>query len=328
MAGQAYAIAEAVQSRLGIPSVSFSVEKPRYRFPIHIQIGEEQWRDPVWQAGQRRLLAGGFTHVIAESGTGVLGSLNGGFIDEQLAVLREDGLKVAVLLHGSDIRDPKRHRELPFSPYAVDDELTRSLEQANARLRAHLEGLEVPIFVTTPDLLGDIEASWLPVVVDLKQWEVLDEPFLEKTPTVLHLPTNGRLKGTEYVDAVLRDLEARGRIRYLRPAGGSAAGDVAGLVNQADIVVDQIVIGAYGLMSCQAMAAGRLSIANVRDIGFLRPECPIIDADPGTLQEVLEVLLDDTASWRDRADWGRKFVTAYHDGSASAEALRTFLNLT
>lgn len=327
MAGQAYAIADAVQSRLGVPAMSFSVDRPRYRFSVHTQIGEDQWRDPAWQLTQRRLLASNFTHVVAESGTGVLGSLNGGFIDEQLDVLREDGLQVAVLLHGSEIRDPARHRALPYSPYAADDEFIRALEQANQRLRNHLEGLDVPMFVTTPDLLHDVDATWLPVVVDTERWASLDKPFQSEVPTVLHLPTNSRLKGSEYVDPVLRHLESEGRIRYLRPEEGAAALEVLSLIEQADIVVDQIVIGAYGLMSCQAMAAGRLAIANTRDIGSLGPDCPVIHADPGTLHEVLDDLLGNRSSWSDRAGAGREFVATYHDGSATSEVLRPFLNL-
>ena len=182
------------------------------------------------------------------------------------------------------------------------------------------------MFVTTPDLLQDIDATWLPVVVDTKVWGGLERPFQGEVPTVLHLPTNSRLKGSEYVDPVLRQFEDEGRIRYLRPEGAVAV-EVLSLVEQADIVVDQIVIGAYGLMSCQTMAAGRLAIANTRDIGFLGPDCPVIHADPGTLHEVLDHLLEDKASWSDRADAGRRFVATYHDGSATSEILRPFLNL-
>ena len=104
-AGQAYMMANAIQTHLGIPAFSFAVGDPVYRFPIHQQISSSQWRDPDWQLQQRRLLAEGFTHILAESGTGVLGSMNGGFIDEQLQMLEVDGQRVAILLHGSEIHD-------------------------------------------------------------------------------------------------------------------------------------------------------------------------------------------------------------------------------
>lgn len=328
MAGQAFAIAAAVQERLGIPALALSVEKPHYGFPTHVQVSEDEWRDPSWQAAQRRFLAGGITHVIAESGTGILGSLNGGFIDEQLDVLREDGVRVAVLLHGSEIRDPRRHRLLPYSPYAIDDQLTRSIEQASSRLRTHLarlRGFDVPLFVTTPDLLADVNATWLPVVVDVDRWGALQEPGRGELPTILHLPSNGRLKGSPYVDEVVSELAAAGAVRYLRPERVGAS-DVERLVEEADIVVDQVVIGAYGVMSCQAMAAGRIVVANIRDIGSLRDECPIVHADPGSLRAVLLDLLDRTAEWKERGEAGRRFAARYHDGAETARVLQGFLD--
>jgi hypothetical protein len=209
----------------------------------------------------------------------------------------------------------------------VRDESIRAIEQAAARLRDHLDRIDVPVFVTTPDLLEDIPATWLPVALDTKPWAALKDPFQDPVPTVLHLPSNSLLKGSAHVDPVLRALDSEGLIRYLRPDSGTAADNVPSLVETADIVVDQIVIGAYGLMSCQSMAAGRLSIANIRDIGFLRRDCPIIDADPDSLDRVMRDLLVDRSSWESRARAGKKFVETYHNGEASARALQPFLGI-
>jgi hypothetical protein len=265
--------------------------------------------------------------VIAESGTGILGSLNGGFIDEQLDMLQEDGLQVAVLLHGSEIRDPHRHRSLPFSPYAVDDDLTRALERATSRLRRHLDRIDLPIYVTTPDLVTDIEATWLPVVVDITVWGNIKETVPGPKPKILHLPSSSRLKGSEYVDRAVRELESQSRVEYLRPDGPLRSREVRSLVEQADIVIDQLTIGAYGLMSCQSMAAGRVTVANTRDIGSLRATCPIVDADPGNLRSVLVDLLDNPNSWTHLGQAGRDFVQKYHDGRFTARTLRPFLDL-
>ena len=111
-------------------------------------------------------------------------------------------------------------------------------------------------------MLQDIDTTWLPAVIDVR-WAVLTEAFTEPLPTVLHLPSRSRLKGSEYVDPVLNKLRDEGLIRYLRPDQKVNASDVAGLIEEADIVIDGIVIGAYGVMSCQALAAGRLSVGNL-----------------------------------------------------------------
>ena len=328
MAGQAYLIAAAVQASLGVPSISFSMEKQgTFQFPVHRQISGEDWHDPRWQASQRESLADGFTHVIAESGTGILGSLNCGFIDDQLDMLQGDGLRVAVLLHGSEIRNPTRHRSLPYSPYAIDDDLTRTLERTTSRLRRHLDRIDLPIYVTTPDLVNDIEATWLPVVVDMAVWGDIKEAAQGPKPKILHLPSSSRLKGSEHVDRAVRELERQGRVEYLRPDGPLRSREVRSLVEQADIVIDQLTIGAYGLMSCQSMAAGRVTVANTRDIGSLRATCPIVDADPGNLGSVLVELLDNPHTWTQSGRAGRDFVQKYHDGRFTARTLRPFLDL-
>lgn len=328
MAGQAYLMAAAVQATLGIPAWSFALEREgTLRYPIHQRIPRATWRDSSWQLRQRADLASGFTHVLTESGTGPLGSLNGGFIDEQLPVLVEDGLSVGLILHGSEIRDPRRHVHRQYSPYTVKDDLTHRLEQATARLRRHLEGLEIPTFVTTPDLLEDVDGTWLPVVVDFPRWAGVAEPFVNPVPTILHLPSRSRLKGSEYVDPLLRRLEAEGKIRYLRPETHVPPEDVIGLVEHADIVVDGIVIGAYGVMSCQSLAAGRISIANLSELGLLGQECPIVDANPGTLDGVVHELLADRDRWKELSTAGRDYAAKYHNGAYTADVLKPFLGL-
>jgi hypothetical protein len=327
MAGQAYLMCRAVERHLGIPAESFSVDKSQFEFDVDHRITAEAWRDPAWQVHQLHLIASRFTHVLAESGSGILGSLNGGFIDEQLQMLKQDNVRVAVMLHGSEIRDPNRHRTTPFSPYAEGDELIARLEQSVARLRAHLDGVDVPIFVTTPDLLLDIDGIWLPVVIDVERWDSLDEAFQSDTPRILHLPTNGLLKGSRFIDPVLRKLEGEGLIEYMRPQDGMTAAETRQAIEAADFVIDGIVLGAYGVMSCQAMAAGRIAIANLRDLGSLRARTPIIDADPSTLEPTLREILSDRDSWKEYGEAGRNFVAEYHDGSFTAHQLAPFLGV-
>lgn len=325
MAGQAFRVARAVEQHLGIDAVSFALDNGRFAFPCDHLITKDAWKDPAWQMHQLRLLSSTCTHAITESGTGLYGALNGGFIDEQIVQMRKDRLEVAVLLHGSEIRDPHRHRSLPFSPYASDDPLIGDLEQAVARLRRHLDGLDVPFFVTTPDLRADIDAEWLPVVIDPAPWAALDPAFERDTPVVLHMPTNGLLKGSDHVDEVLFALEREGLIDYLRPTESMQPADVAATIEKADIVIDGIVLGAYGVMSCQTMAAGRIAVANIRDLGGIKGSCPILDADPSTLGAVLRDLLSDRDSWGEIADAGRAFVDEYHDGAFTAQQLTGFL---
>ena len=208
---------------------------------------------------------------------------------------------VGLISHGSDLRNPARHAAaFRYSPFADPADRTTTILQARAEANAKiLSTFEGPVFVSTPDLLDDApHAQWCPGVVD-PDWWASDWPVMAReVPVVVHIPSNGRLKGSEHIDPVMRELEAAGRIRYHRPEGIDREG-LRRAYQEADIVVDQLVMGLYGVAAVEAMAAGRVVVAfvgnTVRDrirtaTGL---EVPIVEADPDTLKAVIERLLDD-----------------------------------
>jgi glycosyltransferase involved in cell wall biosynthesis len=120
-------------------------------------------------------------------------------------------------------------------------------------------------------------------------------------------------------------LQEKGVIRYLRPDSLVPASIVPSLIQQSDIVIDGIVLGAYGVMSCQSMAAGKITIANIRDISPTIEHCPIVHADPDSLENVLNQLLVDQNKWEEIGYAGQRYVRKFHDGTATANCLSTFL---
>jgi hypothetical protein len=133
------------------------------------------------------------------------------------------------------------------------------------------------------------------------------------------------LKGSSYADDALFRLDEAGVIRYLRPDSAVRAEEMRVLVEDADIVVDGLVIGAYGVTTCQALAAGRLVIGNTSELGGLRNECPVVHSDPDTVEAAVRSLLDRRDEWAAIAERGRSFARRYHDGSFTAHRLGDFL---
>ena len=326
MAGQAFQIASAVQNHLKIPAISFAIEKSDFDFPVHFPVNSISWRDSFWQKQHREMLSAGFTHVLAESGTGVLGTMGGKFIDEQIPLLHESGISAAVLLHGSEIRDPVVHQQYGYSPFHERDDLTTRLEKSVTNLKPRLEKIDVPIFVTTPDLLQYTRGEWLPLVIDVEYWNSIDARPNNAIPTVLHMPTNSKLKGSQQIDSELMKLETAGKIRYIRPEKKVAASLVPSLIEKSDIVIDGLVIGAYGVTSCQAMAARRIVIGNTNELGKIRPECPIFHSDPAIISSVIHDVIDNRDAWESLGEAGYQFTKKYHDGSLTASKLSGFLD--
>ncbi|HWV49841.1 MAG TPA: hypothetical protein VN035_10330, partial [Microbacterium sp.] len=70
-----------------------------------------------WRAEQRAAVTR-FSHVMIESFASPFGRGTGTVVLEDIEWLRERGLSVALVCHGTDIRHPQRHlRTHPFSPF-------------------------------------------------------------------------------------------------------------------------------------------------------------------------------------------------------------------
>jgi glycosyltransferase involved in cell wall biosynthesis len=147
-----------------------------------------------------------------------------------------------------------------------------------------------------------------------------------EVPVVLHAPSASALKGSAFVDPVLTELDARGLIKYQRVQGVPHP-ELVAMVKDADIVVDQLLLGSYGVFACEAMAAGRVTVGHVADHvrDLLPTDLPIVEATPDDLTEVIERLVADREEARKMADAGPRYIREVHDGRKSVEALLPFL---
>lgn len=355
-AGQADQWASAARRHLpGVSALSLWAERgsptPPLGYPADIQL-----RRTVQLRGQRpwqgRLLSA--THVIAESGFPLLGDVRFGDVRQDLSTLGAAGVRTALVFHGSELRDLHRHAALyPDSPFAQewDERFTRMQERVE-RNRQIVEEFDGPVLVTTPDMLDFVPgAIWLPLVVDVDRWTDASAgaPVLQRSrPVVLHAPTNPVLKGTAAVEEVLLQMQDEGTVEYRRLQGVPHE-QMAAFVADADIVVDQVVLGNAGVLATEAMAAGRLVITHLSDA--VRQRCrdadaqhdtdvdsadaeqaqrggsdiPVLDATPSTLRSVLESVLADRDAASTLAAQGPKWVARHHDGRRTARVLETFL---
>ena len=333
-AGMGYAWARAVEQHGGIRARNIQKKSYAFAYGSDIKAEDKDWVDPLWGLARVADTLDTVTHVLSESGLAVFGRLNGGLLADDLPELRRAGVRTALLFHGSDIRSPDRHIELyRHSPFrdpagAQDRELTEVLRGKAAEMAKWVADFDGPVFVSTPDLIDDVpQATWLPVVVDLDQWtEGSRTPLEREVPVVVHAPSRPFMKGSDLIEPTLRDLESRGLIEYRRLEHIPQA-ELVGVVQDADIVLDHFVIGNYGVMTCQAMAAGRVSIANIdrRVRDRVPAQIPTLQADPDTLCEVIESVLADREAARAVAATGRAFVREFHDGRKSAAALEPWL---
>lgn len=302
------------------------------KFPVDETITYQQWVAPWWQRTLMRKLENRVTHVLTESARATVGAQFGKFFYEELDYFANKGITLGLVFHGSDIRNPRRHTELePDSPFAdPDDELTAVLQKQVDAITPHVRAFHGPVFVTTNDLLDYLpDATWLPIVVDTEFWTSDLVPLSgDAAPVVFHVPSKGSMKGSDDVDVVCERLQAEGLIRYLRD-GELTREQMRDRMMSADIVIDQLRLGDYGITAVEAMSGGKVVIGHVADRvrDRIPGGVPIVEATNATLEDVLRGLLADPARAAELSAEGRAYTARWHDGTRSAEVLAEFMGL-
>lgn len=342
-AGQGWAWARAVECELaGVGAVDLAIRTAgshAFSFPADLLIPETVYVFAAkWRARQHQALLD-FTHVLLESGRFAYGNVPGTTPRDAAVALAAEGPRIALLWHGSDIRMPSRHvtdePDSPFGPRGTYPAESTAVLERNARTNlAFIESTDFPVFVSTPDLLSMAPRStWLPVVVDAEAWSRSGDraPFDGGAlPVVVHAPSNAGLKGTEQIRPIMQRLHDEGLIEY-RELSGIPSREMPAAYGAADIVLDQFLIGGYGVAAVEAMAAGRIVIGHVGEASRREvrertgSDLPLIEARFDELEGVVRGILADPESYRASAAAGTAFVQAVHDGRLSALALADFL---
>jgi hypothetical protein len=299
------------------------------RYPADVHLDPKRQADLDVQLDQARRVLGSYTHLIADGSRAMLGWMNGTDLAGDLPALRRAKVKVALLAHGSEVRDPDRHlREYEHSHYRhAPADVLETLRRKSSRNRKAAVESGLPLFVTTPDLLDDLPgATWLPLTVDADHW-YCDRPVFERPrPVVVHAPSKRWTKGSADIVPVLEDLDRVGLIEF-RMVEGVPSHRMREFVHEADLVVEQIGIGAYSAFACEAMAAGKPVLARLdpRNVERMGTEPPVVDITPGSLRERVEELVEDREAARRLGFASLRYARRVHDGRLAAEVLSGFL---
>jgi glycosyltransferase involved in cell wall biosynthesis len=165
------------------------------------------------------------------------------------------------------------------------------------------------------------EAEVIPPGVDLSQIE--PAPPSDRTrPLILHAPSSRRRKGSEHVIAAVEGLDAD-----LELVEGLRHNEAFERYRAADIVVDQLNAGWYGLFAIEAMALGKPVVTFLHEEAVRRTEeatgtrVPIVSATADTLREALRPLVSDAARRREFGAASRAYVERVHDIETVADRL-------
>jgi glycosyltransferase involved in cell wall biosynthesis len=142
-------------------------------------------------------------------------------------------------------------------------------------------------------------------------------PSERERPVVLHAPSSRSRKGTEHVVAACEQLDVE-----LEIVEGLDHREAFERYRNADIVVDQLNAGWYGVFAIEAMALGKPVVTFLHDEAVARTqeafgvEVPIVSATKETLADVLRPLAESPDERRRIGAASRTYVERVHDADA------------
>jgi len=165
------------------------------------------------------------------------------------------------------------------------------------------------------------EAEVIPPGLDVKSIEP-PPPSNRARPIILHAPSSRLRKGTEHVIAACEGLDAD-----LVLVEGLHHTEAFERYREADIVVDQLNAGWYGLFAIECMALGKPVVTFLHEEAVRTTEdafglpVPIVPATKDDLRARLEPLVASAAERRRIGEASRAFVERVHDLDRIADRL-------
>jgi glycosyltransferase involved in cell wall biosynthesis len=165
------------------------------------------------------------------------------------------------------------------------------------------------------------EAEVIPPGIDVRA--IVPAPPSDRArPVILHAPSSRRRKGTEHVVAACEGLDAD-----LVLVEGLHHAEAFERYREADIVVDQLNSGWYGLFAIECMALGKPVVTFLHDEAIRRTEdalgteVPIVRATKDDLRSRLEPLVASSEERRRIGAASRAYAERVHDLEHVADRL-------
>jgi glycosyltransferase involved in cell wall biosynthesis len=167
------------------------------------------------------------------------------------------------------------------------------------------------------------EYDVVPPAVVLHDWEPSPtEPG--ETLRVAHAPSKRAVKGTEAVIAAVEALRRRGAPIELDLIEGVPNREARLRYAAADVVVDQLRIGWYGMFAIESMALAKPVVVHLDERAAAETEeafgleLPLVRADEGTLEDVLAGLIELRAELPELGRRSREYAERVHAHTAVA----------
>lgn len=252
--------------------------------------------------------------------------------DFDLPYARSKGKKIYIEWIGSDIRNPDILKKINpwyaeifdngYEYHAIESsDFKHKVQETFARNGAKA--------ISTPEMNLYINKKLFPDIIpifqrlNVKDFDAQIPDSLKERIKIVHSPSAPVTKGSKYVIEVIEKLKTIYPIDFVYLTGMSRQ-EVLKEMQSADIFVDQLICGSYGMAACEAMSFGKPVLCYLIPELFengLPTNCPIVNTNPSNLEENLIRLITDGTFRQQTGIESRVFAEKYHDADKIAPEL-------
>lgn len=214
-----------------------------------------------------------------------------------ILLLKTLGKVVIYSYRGTEARLESVFRKV--APYHYCDEglsfLKKFPEQEQKIMMSFISGVADRVLVPDPELQTYVpNAIIVPRAIDLNEWPNVGVKN-QDNPLVVHAPSRKAVKGSESVIAAVKQLKNEGLNFNFELIEGLSNVEARKRYEQADVIIDQLRIGWYGVLAVEGMALGKAVISYIRNDlkHHLGNSPPIALANPDNITDVLRSLIQD-----------------------------------
>lgn len=243
--------------------------------------------------------------------------------NKDIKLFRLFGKKTMVIFTGCDIRLPEKVEKFKWNPCRDCKNSYKNfvgcvLEVKPQKIRNIEDKFE--LIVSAEEAAGSLSREYTSTLfpVDIEKFKYTGTSPGQKLK-ILHAPSHPEYKGTKYVIEAIEKLKKNYHFEFSIVQDVKAE-ELYNEIERADLIIDQMLVGFYGLFSIESMAMGKPVVCYIRQdiLQSSPPDIPVINANPDTLYEVLKGILDAPDKLREIGKRSREYAEKYHDSKIIA----------
>lgn len=236
----------------------------------------------------------------------------------ELALLKVAGKRILVYPYGGDARLASETRKLGrWNAYTEIPPGEEDRDESDVRARLEAFGRHADVILGCADLVEDLprlDGVFL-YPLPTEEWAPADAP-VDDVLTVVHSPNHPHYKGTDYLVEAVEELKREGVPIELVLVQGMPTDEARARYEEADVIADQFLIGAYALFAIEGMALGKPVLCYLNDRFALHhpewAECPIVNTNPETIADNLRRLAADPELRAELGSRGPAYAEKHH----------------